>query len=276
MIVKPEDPSPLVQKIGDEPWMIRSKNPGLAMAIHPRRAELAKKSWKQLGEPKIVLLDDGFQHWRAMRDFDVVVIDASEALPIRGSIGRFRESLSALRRADLVVLTRANECAPEQLAKWRELVLSIRKKAFDGNSWKRNKYKIPAFQILNCGYEFAAFREGESGKVVSAGEITKALLLSGIAKPESFARLVREQGIVPSREIFLADHADLSIELKVRLAKEKPLVLVTEKDWARWRAFFVAANIPAIYADVSLRFSPSSQKQLDTILQEMLLCITSA
>jgi len=54
------------------------------------------------------VLDDGFQHLRLSRDADVVLIDARD--PFGGGkvlpAGRLREPLSALRRADIVVVTR--------------------------------------------------------------------------------------------------------------------------------------------------------------------------
>lgn len=54
------------------------------------------------------LLDDGFQHLRLARDVDIVLIDATDpfgegVLPA----GRRREPKAALRRADLVVITRS-------------------------------------------------------------------------------------------------------------------------------------------------------------------------
>jgi len=53
------------------------------------------------------VLDDGFQHWKLRRDCDIVLIDALD--PLRGGLlplGRLREGFSALRRADIVVITR--------------------------------------------------------------------------------------------------------------------------------------------------------------------------
>ncbi len=55
------------------------------------------------------VLDDGFQHLKLSRDADVVLIDATD--PFGGGTvlpaGRLREPLSALRRADIVVITRS-------------------------------------------------------------------------------------------------------------------------------------------------------------------------
>ena len=55
------------------------------------------------------VLDDGFQHWKLARDVDIVLVDAMD--PFGGKIvlpaGRLREPLSALKRADIVVITRS-------------------------------------------------------------------------------------------------------------------------------------------------------------------------
>ncbi len=59
------------------------------------------------------VLDDGFQHLQLARDVDVVLIDATN--PFGGGrllpAGRLREPLSALARADVIVITRS-EHAP--------------------------------------------------------------------------------------------------------------------------------------------------------------------
>jgi tetraacyldisaccharide 4'-kinase len=55
------------------------------------------------------VLDDGFQHLRLQRDADIVLIDATD--PFGGGatlpVGRLREPISALRRADVVVITKS-------------------------------------------------------------------------------------------------------------------------------------------------------------------------
>jgi tetraacyldisaccharide 4'-kinase len=55
------------------------------------------------------VLDDGFQHLKLSRDVDIVLVDATD--PFGGGAvlpaGRLREPLSALRRADAVVITRS-------------------------------------------------------------------------------------------------------------------------------------------------------------------------
>ncbi|MEC4676402.1 MAG: tetraacyldisaccharide 4'-kinase [Nitrospirota bacterium] len=62
----------------------------------------------QLTGPVLFILDDGFQHWGLHRDKDIVLIDSGNPfgngmlLPI----GRLREPLASLSRADIIVLTK--------------------------------------------------------------------------------------------------------------------------------------------------------------------------
>ena len=59
--------------------------------------------------PDVMLLDDGFQHVKLARDFDVVLLDALN--PFGGGevfpMGRLREPMEALARADAIVITRS-------------------------------------------------------------------------------------------------------------------------------------------------------------------------
>jgi len=80
-----------------------------AVGIGADRYETAKLLLTQCAEVDLLLLDDGFQHVRMNRDFDIVVIDGldsfgqEEIVPL----GRLREPLETLSRADAFVVTRA-------------------------------------------------------------------------------------------------------------------------------------------------------------------------
>jgi tetraacyldisaccharide 4'-kinase len=71
---------------------------------------------------ELILLDDGFQHRRLARDLDIVLVDALDPFGC-GHVfprGTLREPLSGLRRADVVVLSRADVVAPEKRDRVRE------------------------------------------------------------------------------------------------------------------------------------------------------------
>lgn len=95
---------------GDEPFelaqMLIGKASVIADADRVGGATLANRELN----PTVFLLDDGFQHRRVKRDIDIVCIDATD--PFGGNkmlpSGRLRERLDGLKRADIIVLTRAD------------------------------------------------------------------------------------------------------------------------------------------------------------------------
>jgi 3-deoxy-D-manno-octulosonic-acid transferase/tetraacyldisaccharide-1-P 4'-kinase len=96
-----------VEESGDEPQIfIRS---GLAaVGIGANRIRAAALLLERF-PADVFLLDDGFQHVRLARDLDIVLVDALD--PFGGGevfpLGRLREPISSLSRADAIVITRS-------------------------------------------------------------------------------------------------------------------------------------------------------------------------
>jgi tetraacyldisaccharide 4'-kinase len=89
------------RQFGDEPLLIARnlQAPVIVGADRYQAGLLAEKKF----EVKLHLLDDGFQHRRLHRDFDIVMLEASDLKDSLLPVGRLREPVSALRRADVVV-----------------------------------------------------------------------------------------------------------------------------------------------------------------------------
>ena len=75
---------------------------------NPDRVEAARAAIRTFS-PQVLVLDDAFQHRRIHRDLNIVLIDALRPFGYNHLLprGLLRESLSGLRRADIVVLSRA-------------------------------------------------------------------------------------------------------------------------------------------------------------------------
>jgi tetraacyldisaccharide 4'-kinase len=72
----------------------------------------------------LLILDDGFQHFRVQRGLDIVAIDATQPFA-NGYVlprGLLRERPSALRRADLVILTRTDQVPEAELDALRKRI----------------------------------------------------------------------------------------------------------------------------------------------------------
>ncbi|MBV9211385.1 MAG: tetraacyldisaccharide 4'-kinase [Acidobacteria bacterium] len=98
------------REAGDEPRLLAEMLKGSAAVIcNADRVAAARWALENL-QSTLFILDDGFQHLAIERDLDLVAIDATNAwgggqlLPL----GRLREPLAGLKRADALILTRAH------------------------------------------------------------------------------------------------------------------------------------------------------------------------
>src|SRR5579862_3586306 len=90
---------------GDETLVHRLLNPGIPVIEDPNRVEGIARARDE--GATVALLDDAFQHRRARRTADVVLLSADRYGPVRLlPAGPWREPLSSLDRATVVVVTR--------------------------------------------------------------------------------------------------------------------------------------------------------------------------
>jgi tetraacyldisaccharide 4'-kinase len=99
----------------DEARELEQKLPDVPHVQSPDRVAAANIAIEEL-ETQLIVLDDGFQHRRLARDVDIVLIDALEPFGFEHVFprGTLREPLAGLRRADVVILSRADVLAAEQ------------------------------------------------------------------------------------------------------------------------------------------------------------------
>lgn len=114
------DPAGTARQFGDEPLLIARKL-GVPIIVGEDRYAAGLYAEQNFG-PQLHLLDDGFQHRRLVRDFDIVMLTPTD---VRDSLlpgGRLREPLSSLARADAVVLSGnlPDQAVPESVKRrWR-------------------------------------------------------------------------------------------------------------------------------------------------------------
>lgn len=90
------------QQFGDEPLLIARKLqvPVIVGSDRYQAGLLAEQKFSS----QLHILDDGFQHRRLHRDFDIVMLPAADITDTLLPVGRLREPGSALRRADAMVV----------------------------------------------------------------------------------------------------------------------------------------------------------------------------
>jgi tetraacyldisaccharide 4'-kinase len=167
------------EQSGDEPQIfVRS---GVApVGIGPDRYHTGFQLQETFGTD-VLLLDDGFQHVRLTRRVDIVLVDALD--PFGGReifpLGRLREPLSGLARADVFIITRASH---SDLAPAVERTL------------RRFNERAPIFQ---AGVAAEAWIELASGASHPATKppFTRVAAFCGLGNPQSFRRTVASLGI---------------------------------------------------------------------------------
>jgi tetraacyldisaccharide 4'-kinase len=96
-------------KQNDEARELAAKLPDVPHLLNPDRVAAARHAIQQ-HPGSVLILDDAFQHRRLHRDVDIVLLDALSPFGFDHLIprGLLREPVEGLRRAHVVVLSRAN------------------------------------------------------------------------------------------------------------------------------------------------------------------------
>jgi tetraacyldisaccharide 4'-kinase len=216
------------------------------MVVHADRGRIAQEKWNEI-RAEFVILDDAFQHWRVCRDFDLVAIDLTgPILPMLVPVGRARELPQALQRADAIVFTRAGEVseaeAKKKIAELERFFQNEAKENCLPAPWKRGERGqsglIPFFATT---YQASELRHAD-GMVEPSEALKKRdmIIASGIANPRSFRVLIESLGANVVAEIKKPDHhwlteKDLQEFLEVQQNNPRALLVITEKDAARWQ-----------------------------------------
>ncbi len=186
--------------------------------------------------PDCVVLDDAFQHWGVHRDLDIVLVDSLD--PFGGEHllprGKLREPLSALARAQAVILTRSDAVLPRVLDGIMDRV------AFYTTSSLVCAVHRPVKLCTPAGDEV-----GPPEKL--AGQ--KVFLASGIGHPAAFRRTAESLGAVVVGERIYPDHYRYRSRDLDRIRQEAgradaQVILTTEKDAVKIRFLTDRGGIP--------------------------------
>lgn len=206
---------------GDEPTLLAHRlGPTVPIQVGENRAKAARDLIADEGIP-LILLDDGFQHMQLRRSFDFVLIDLSapswhfRLLPW----GRLREPLAALNRADAIFLTKTESVSEDQLKTFEHRI--------------RRHVDVPMIRFQQS----ISWESGEAKSLTTEPRREKVIAVAGLARPESFFRMVREHATKPDlvAEIAFEDHhafCEKDVERILESARSHGVrkVLVTEKD----------------------------------------------
>jgi tetraacyldisaccharide 4'-kinase len=188
------------KKFGDEAVLLRDLAPAAWIAIGANRVSQYQEACRVHGRPfDVVILDDGFQHWKILKDREILAVTSRSA-----NDTFHRDFVSEASRADLLVWTKG-ETRPQAIE-------------LSGKPSAKVHYTL---------------------ELTDKDRESRYWLVSAIGDAESFRKTVEAAGLKVVRETKLADHAAFSkskIEAWLKEAQEKNCrIAVTGKDWVKWR-----------------------------------------
>jgi len=199
---------------------------GVDVLAQPNRVAALQPYLKSHADIGCVILDDGFQHRKIARDLDIVLVDAQQpmldarVLPV----GRLREPMQNLRRADAVFVTRAEQI-DAALARRIESLHGKPPTAWLNHSWKR--FRVYSKSSNGSSFEAMSWLRGK-----------RVVTLAGIANPDAFVKQVESSGATVAARFPARDHQHYTAPGVARLASEAAqadALVTTFKDWVKIR-----------------------------------------
>lgn len=206
---------------GDEPFLhaLNLKIPVIVSKNRFNGCMLAKERF----DTEVIIMDDGFQHRKLKRDWNIVLIDAINPFGNNHLVpdGILREPISELRRANEFIITKSDMVSSEKRKEIYQYLTPYKKKI--------------SFAIHKPSY-FYDF----SGKKIEISEIKgkKIFAVSGIANPVSFFKNIEKYSPDIVGKKTYSDHHDFE-EKDINDIKREfksgnyDYIIITEKDYVK-------------------------------------------
>ena len=220
-----------VEEVGDEPLQIKKRFPMAEVAVDANRVRGIQKLCDYNDDLRVIILDDAFQQRWVKPGISVLLVDYNQPMNKDYLLpaGRLRESVSAARRAAIVVVTK---CPPD----FKPIERRILMKELDLLPWQTLYFSSFRYGEPMPVFDGALpFPERESLKKMKS----KILMVTGIASPSTLASHLRS--ISPAIEqLCFPDHHRFSQGDIQKIGRrlnsmegDRNIIVTTEKDAMR-------------------------------------------
>jgi len=237
------------QNYTNEPAILAKACPDAKIVINPDRVAAAAEAVAEFG-PKVLVADDAFQHRRLARDLDIVTIDATcpfgygKILPA----GLLREPVTAINRADAVVITRCDQLDRTALS---EL--------------ERKLKAVKPDMIIATSIHLPVDARLPDNRQIPVSQLTqkKVFAFCGIGNPDAFLATVKKLGLNCLDYMIFSDHHRYTRRCLNNIYRKAEncgadLLLTTEKDFTTLAGLLDRQTsqppLPLAYLAVELKF----------------------
>ncbi|WP_370476917.1 tetraacyldisaccharide 4'-kinase [Tamlana flava] len=210
-----------VETLGDEPFQFYNKfKDDILVAVDANRRNGVENLKSLENAPKVVLLDDAYQHRKVKAGFNILLTTYSNpyfkdlVLPT----GDLREPRNGAKRASIVVVTKCPES------------LSDSEKADIINHINPEAYQHVFFSSI--GYSEIVF---SNDKTLNIEKLNRFTLVTGIANSTPLVKFLKDKKL-DFEHLNFKDHYNFTSGDIDELCK-KDLILTTEKDYMRLKQY---------------------------------------
>lgn len=254
---------------GDEPNMIARRLEGVPVVVGADRHAAGMLAVREF-DPRVIILDDAFQHIRLNRDIDLLLLDYQKPFGNTYLLprGPLRESPAALLRADAIIFTRFDpgteqtEHLPENLIRHCKVFKSRHAPVI--TRWIPKNAPLSVKSPPDTGLPELSLISGK-----------RVFLFSGIADNSRFKETVEQLKARIAGTCFFPDHHAYSArdikEIHLRANELSPdFLITTEKDYSR---ISDGVTWPAdlFVLDVEIAFSESEEHEFLQFIAHRLL-----
>ena len=222
----------------DEPRLLSHALPQAVVIAAARRytALQAYLATAKGERPTCFLLDDGFQHVQIERDLDIVLLDATQPFADERLLpcGSLREPSCALRRADLILFTRATAGRPSAL--------------------QVQQVQQFAPRTVRVQFDSPELQPSPTTRNPFSNALNPVLLICGVAAPAKVLAAVQQCGVRVRIALYLADHEAVNRAKVRRLAPRANALVMTAKDYWRDYDFYQQQPLPVYIVALTTDF----------------------
>jgi tetraacyldisaccharide 4'-kinase len=247
--------------LNDELQLAMRKCPYAAVLANPDRTSAIRDAVTFHGATAAIL-DDAFQHRKVRRDLDIVLVDATRGFGNGHMLpaGPLREPINSLARADLVLLTRAEQVSPAHL---ETLLQRIGTEA--GRDLPVGQIAFQPSGMTDLQFAAVDFPEGPGGA------------FAGIGNSSSFFRTCLQNGLDVIAQMPLSDHVRYDEALCRRIscwavASGVTWLVTTEKDAVKLSRISRQWPVPVLVLAIRVVPNEATRILLEDRIDALLHC----
>jgi tetraacyldisaccharide 4'-kinase len=240
-LLLPPGPRPAAirpEECGDEALVLKELQPDIPLLLDGDRVRGAKNALRHF-QPDLLLLDDGFQHRRLEHDFNLIMVDGRRMFGNRKLLpaGPLREPLTALERADAVIINKSDQLHPRFAEQAAGLLPRVAAERIFFAAYRIVGFRgLRRFQVPRNSRTTAAKRTAAPNSPTLASLQERRLVaIAGLGNNDYFFAQLEALGLRLKARFAFGDHHRYTLSDLERLQPKTPdtLLLTTAKDYVK-------------------------------------------